>query len=352
MGTIIVVGTPTRSTLTENRWSQLCVISYILRVGKESCGRSEGLKAVVTGGTGFIGSHVVDLLSTKGYEVAVIDIQPPGDYWDVPAGVEVLKLDVATPECENFIANYRPDVVFHLAARASVAESVHNPHEDARTTIQGLLHVLEGARKAQTKKVVFSSTAAVYGDSNVVLPIVEEAAVDPISPYGVSKLAAEHYLQVYQQLHHLDYAILRYANVYGPRQGIAGEGGVIAIFAKATHLGTPLRLFGNGMHTRDYIYVQDVARANLMAAEHDGSVLLNISTGVETSNRRLIELMQEVSGRMIHVQEEPERQGDILRSALAPHKAHSVIDFKSAVDIHSGLHATYRWMADWSVYES
>ena len=307
---------------------------------------------MVTGGTGFIGSHLVDLLSEKGYEVAVVDIQPPGAFWRVPAGVEVLDMDVATPACEDFIAEFRPDVIFHLAARASVVESVQNPHEDARTTIDGVLRVLEGARRAQAKKVVFSSTAAVYGNPDVLLPIKEDTAADPISPYGASKLSAEYYLRTYKQLHRVDYAILRYANVYGPRQGVTGEGGVIAIFAKAALRGDPLRLFGDGLHTRDYIYVRDVARANLLAAECAGSLLVNISTGVETSNRRVIELIREVSGRAAILREEPERPGDIRRSALSPERASAAIGFTAEYAIGDGLRETYRWVEDWSRHES
>ncbi len=305
------------------------------------------MKAVVTGGTGFIGSHIVDLLHQSEYEVAVIDIQPPGAYWEVPAGVMVEKMDVATPECEEFIASYHPDVVFHLAARASVTDSIHNPHEDARTTIDGMLRVLEGARKGKTKKVVFSSTAAVYGNPSVAIPISESTTADPISPYGASKLAAEYYLRVYRDLYQVDYSILRYANVYGPRQGISGEGGVIAIFSKAAIEGRTLRLFGDGGHTRDYIYVRDVARANLLAAEKTGSFVLNISTGSETSNRELIEYIQEVAGHTLEVSQEAERPGDIRRSALAPGSALYGIGFRADTAIRAGLEETYRWMKDW-----
>ncbi len=305
------------------------------------------MKAVVTGGTGFIGSHVVDLLQKKGYQVAVIDIQPPGVFWKVPTGVEVLEMDVATEECEEFIASYQPDAIFHLAARASVIESIHNPHEDARTTIDGMLRVLEGARRANSKKVVFSSTAAVYGNPSVAMPIGEETMIGPISPYGSSKLAAEYYLRVYRELYGIDYAILRYANVYGPRQGISGEGGVIAIFSKAAIQGKTLRLFGDGGHTRDYIYVADVARANLLAAEKDGSFVLNISTGTETSNRELIDYIQAVAGHALDVSQEPERPGDIRRSALAPGSALSTIGFRAETGIQTGLEETHRWMRDW-----
>ena len=305
------------------------------------------MKAIVTGGTGFIGSHVVDLLKENGYQVAVMDLQPPGVFWSVPAGVDVLEMDVATEECEDFIAAYQPDAIFHLAARASVVDSIHNPHEDARTTIDGMLRVLEGARRAKTNKVIFSSTAAVYGNPNVAMPIGEGTAMGPISPYGASKMAAEYYLLVYRELYNIDFAILRYANVYGPRQGISGEGGVIAIFTKAAIQGKTLRLFGDGGHTRDYIYVADVARANLLSAQTDGSFVLNISTGTETSNRELIDFIQGVAGHTLDVSQEPERPGDIRRSALAPNSAFSTIGFNAETGIRDGLEETYQWMRNW-----
>lgn len=306
------------------------------------------MKMLVTGGTGFIGSHVVDLLSQQGHQVTVVDLQPPGPFWEVPSGVKIVNMDVADKEFEDLINSECPEVIFHLAARASVIESIQNPYEDARTTIEGTLRVLEGARKAGSKKVIFSSTAAVYGNATVTLPIREDAVAQPISPYGTTKLAAEQYLRIYRELYGLDYAVLRYANVYGPRQGITGEGGVIAIFSRAIARGETLRLFGDGLHTRDYIYVTDVARANWMAAQAPGSVFCNVSTGIETSNRQLLQMLGAHSGRDINVREEPERPGDIRHSSLSPGRAEETLGFRAQTPIDNGLYHTYQWMEKWA----
>ncbi len=302
------------------------------------------MRAIVTGGTGFIGSHIVDMLCADGHHVGVMDISPPAKEWSVPSGVAVHLLDVATREAEDVIAAFAPDVIFHLAANASVPASVADPVEDARTTLLGLLHVLEGARRGGSRKVVYSSSAAIYGDPQVAMPIDETAPLTPLSPYGVAKAAGESYLEVYRMLHGLQYAALRYANVYGPRQGLTGEGGVVAIFAEKYAREAPLSLYGDGLHTRDYIFVEDVARANLLAAAFDGSICCHVSTGVETSNLELIAALEAVAGATVPVLREPERAGDIRRSVLNPHMAASKLGFRAQVSLADGLSRTYRWM--------
>ncbi|PWI57155.1 NAD-dependent epimerase/dehydratase family protein [Sulfoacidibacillus thermotolerans] len=301
------------------------------------------MRAIVTGGNGFIGSHIVDALVAQGDEVAVIDIQPPTEMSLESLAVQV-ELDISSQDAENFIAEYQPDVIFHLAAKASVPASIKDPIDDAKTTLLGMVRVLEGAHKAGARKVVFSSSAAVYGDPTAPLPLAETTPLDPISPYGVAKAAAEAYLKAFYHLYGVQYAALRYANVYGPRQGVSGEGGVIAIFAERIVREEPLHLFGDGLHTRDYIYVEDVVRANLLAGQYEGNIICNVSTGIETSNAQLISYFEQVAGREISVLHKPERSGDIRRNALLPDLAKSVLGFTAKTELHQGLFTTYQWM--------
>lgn len=301
------------------------------------------VRAVVTGGHGFIGSHIVDGLVRRGFEVGVVDIAPPSSAWKVPAGVSWAQLDVASAEAEEWIAGFRPRTVYHLAAQVLVPSSVLMPVEDARVNILGLLRILEGARRGGAEKVVYSSSAAVYGEGNGPLPLVETLPAAPIAPYGVAKAAGEMYLQSYRVLHGLQYASLRYANVYGPRQGMGGEGGVVAIFCAAAAGDRPIRLFGDGGHTRDYVYVEDVATANLAAADYPGSLVCNIGTGLQTSNAELIELLRRVAKKDIAVLREPERPGDIRHSALSPDRCREALGFAPKTRLPEGLAATYEW---------
>ncbi|MCY0869751.1 MAG: NAD-dependent epimerase/dehydratase family protein, partial [Firmicutes bacterium] len=293
----------------------------------------------------FIGSHVIDLLCERGHDVIAIDLAPVPDYWSPPDGARFLQLDVAESETERFVAQSGADVIFHLAAQASVPLSIERPVRDAQTSVIGLLRLLEGARASgSVRRIVFSSTAAVYGDPVVAHPLPETTATSPISPYGATKVCAESLLRVYAHLHGIGYAILRYANVYGPRQGLTGEGGVVAIFCQRLLSGQPLHLFGDGLHTRDYVYVGDVARANLLAALTPGDLCAHISTGVETSNAELIEHLFAAAGRSVAVLREPERQGDIRRSVLSPEYAAGAMGWRPEVSLQDGLERTLEFM--------
>jgi UDP-glucose 4-epimerase len=303
------------------------------------------MKAIVTGGTGFIGSHVIDLLAERGHDVTAIDLAPVPDFWTPPERVRFVRLDIAQPETEQVIAQSGADVIFHLAAQASVPLSIARPVSDAQTSVIGLIRLLEGARASGTvRRIVFSSTAAVYGDPVVTGPLSEATATAPISPYGATKLCAESLLQVYAHLHGIRYAILRYANVYGPRQGLTGEGGVVAIFCRRLLSGEPLHLFGDGLHTRDYVYVRDVAHANLVAALMPGDLCAHVSTGVETSNIALIHHLFAVAGRSVAVLEQPERPGDIRRSVLSPEHAAAAMGWRPEVSLQDGLGRTLEFM--------
>ncbi|HJR94099.1 MAG TPA: NAD-dependent epimerase/dehydratase family protein, partial [Gaiellaceae bacterium] len=250
------------------------------------------MRAIVTGGAGFIGSHVVDALVARGDEVAVIDSLVHGSKENVSAGAELHVRDIREPLDDLFDA-VRPEAVFHLAAQADVRVSVENPVEDADVNVVGTIRILEGARR-HGAQVVFSSTGgAIYGECGE--PAREDAATEPLSPYGTSKLAAEEYLRSYNRLYETRHISLRYGNVYGPRQDPHGEAGVVAIFLGALSRGEQAKIFGDGAQTRDYVYVGDVARATTSTVGADHGVF-NVGTGRETSVVELYELCTRVAG--------------------------------------------------------
>jgi UDP-glucose 4-epimerase len=299
------------------------------------------VRAVVTGGAGFIGSHVVDALLARGDEVRVLDDLSKGTRENVPAGAELQEADVRGDVGAIFDAA-RPAVCFHLAAQADVRVSVERPDFDADVNVLGTLRVLEAARAHRTK-VVFSSTGgAIYGECDG--PADEDHPRNPLSPYGVSKLAAEEYISAYSRLYGAGHVSLRYANVYGPRQDPHGEAGVVAIFmSRLAESGTP-RIFGDGTQTRDYVYVGDVVAATLAAAGHPGGVF-NVGTGVETSVLDLYAGIQRVAG----LEREPEfaepRPGELQRSVLDPSRAERELGWQPQRSLDDGLAATWAWIS-------
>jgi UDP-glucose 4-epimerase len=299
------------------------------------------VRAVVTGGAGFIGSHVVDALLARGDEVHVVDDLSKGKRANVPAGAEFHESDIRG-EVSEVLDAARPDVCFHLAAQADVRVSVERPDFDADVNVLGTLHVLEAARRHGTK-VVFSSTGgAIYGECDG--PADEEHPRNPLSPYGVSKLAAEEYISAYSRLYGSAHVSLRYGNVYGPRQDPHGEAGVVAIFMKRLGEGGTPRIFGDGTQTRDYVYVGDVVEATLAAAAHPGGVL-NVGTGVETSVLDLYERIQRATG----LEREPEfadpRPGELQRSVLDRSRARTELGWEPKQSLDDGLAATWAWIS-------
>jgi UDP-glucose 4-epimerase len=299
------------------------------------------VRAVVTGGAGFIGSHVVDGLLARGDEVHVLDDLSRGRHENVPRGARLREGDLRR-DADSLLRNVRPEVCFHLAAQIDVRVSVERPDVDAGVNVLGTLRVLEAAR-AVGAKVVFSSTGgAIYGECDG--PAAEDHPRRPLAPYGVSKLAGEEYLAAYNRLYGSTHVSLRYANVYGPRQDPHGEAGVVAIFMNALREGRSPRIFGDGSQTRDYVYVGDVVAATLAAAERDGGVF-NVGTGKETSVRELYDRVQHVAG----VAREPEfadaRPGELQRSVLDTSLASRELGWTAAHSLDQGLAETWAWIS-------
>jgi UDP-glucose 4-epimerase len=296
---------------------------------------------LVTGGAGFIGSHVVDALLVRGDEVAVVDSLETGKRENVPERATLYVRDVREA-LDDVFAEVRPEAVFHLAAQADVRVSVERPADDAEVNVVGTVRVLEAAR-AHGSQVVFASTGgAIYGECEDG-PAREDKPLEPLSPYGAAKLAAEEYLRTYNRLYGTIHVALRYGNVYGPRQDPHGEAGVVAIFLGALAGGETPRIFGDGLQTRDYVYVGDVAHATVSALGLEGGVL-NVGTGRETSVVELYELCRRVAGTEAAAEHVAPRLGELRRSALDPERAAYELGFRAMVDLESGIEATWEWL--------
>jgi UDP-glucose 4-epimerase len=282
------------------------------------------MNVLVTGGAGFIGSHVSEAFLERGDRVWVLDDLSSGKRENVPAAAELIVSDVGDPGVRDLFCDVRFEVVSHHAAQIDVRASVSDPALDARVNVLGLLNLAEAALEVGTRRFLYvSSGGVVYGEPDD-RPTVETAPKQPLSPYGVSKLTGEYYLRYYRQVHGLEYVALRYANVYGPRQDPHGEAGVIAIFSKRLLEGRPLTIFGDGEQTRDYVNVADVVSANLCAADMAlpvssaelDAVALNVGTGDETSVNRLAGLLEQISGQAKDREYRAARAGELRHSAL------------------------------------
>ncbi len=306
---------------------------------------------LVTGGAGFIGSHVAEGYLSRGDRVWIVDDLSTGKRENLPEGAAFVEMGIEDPALQHLFAEVGFDLVNHHAAQVDVRVSVDDPMEDARTNVLGLLNLLEGVRRTGMGRVVYvSSGGVVYGEPEV-RPTPETAPKFPLSPYGVSKLAGEHYLHCYRQVHGVEYLALRYANVYGPRQDPHGEAGVVAIFSNRLLAGEELLIFGDGEQTRDYVYVGDVVRANLMASDlpitgegRFDDVAFNVGTGVGTSVNRLADKLEKVSGI---------RTGRSFRGARKGELQHSTLDISRLGrrgwaprhSLEEGLRETFAWIA-------
>lgn len=302
------------------------------------------MRAIVTGGAGFIGSHVVDALLTRGDGVAVLDNLASGRRENVDGRAELVVGDVRDGEAVGALfARVRPDVCFHLAAQADVRVSVARPDFDCEVNVLGTLRVLEAARRAGTRVVLASTGGAIYGECE--RPAPETSPRQPLSPYGTAKLAAEEYLATYNRLYDAGHVALRFGNVYGPRQDPHGEAGVVAIFLGLLASGGAPTVFGDGSQERDYVFVGDVVRATLAAAGRRGGVF-NVGTGSATSVLELLDACRRVTGVDGPATHVPPREGELARSVLDPALAERELGFRAAVSLDDGLRATWGWVLE------
>ena len=307
-------------------------------------------RVLVTGGAGFIGSHLAAEYQRAGWDVTVLDDLSRGRESNVPRGIPLVKADVGSPEARRAAAEGRFEVVNLQAAQIDVRVSVQQPDLDARTNLMGLLNMLEGAAAGKVRRVVFASSGGVvYGDPEV-LPTPETAPKMPISPYGVSKLSGEHYLRALATLRGFECVAMRYANVFGPRQDPKSEAGVVSIFISYLLDGKPLTVFGDGKQTRDYVFVKDVARANVAASsaklpavkDHD-EIAFNVATGTQTSVLDLAAAVGEVMNLKPKIDLAPARPGELMKSSLDITRARRVLGWSPQVSFHDGLRETVEW---------
>lgn len=309
-------------------------------------------RVLVTGGAGFIGSHVADAYLSRGDEVTVLDSLVHGRRENVPAGASFAELDIRDPEAARLVRDGGFDLINHHAAQMDVRVSVDDPRFDASVNVDGLLNLLEAAREAGVGRFIFvSSGGVVYGEPEA-RPTPESAAKLPESPYGVTKLAGEQYLYYYHRVHGLEYAALRYSNVYGPRQDPHGEAGVVAIFSTRLLEGRPLTVFGDGEQTRDYVYVGDVVAANLRLSDADFERAaslddrgFNVGTGVETSVNTLTRTLAGAAERSAEVKYATARPGELRHSSLDAKRLRAM-GWRPETELHAGLGETFRWIAE------
>jgi UDP-glucose 4-epimerase len=299
------------------------------------------VRAVVTGGAGFIGSNVVDALLERGDDVHVLDDLSRGKRENVADGAQLHEGDIRQ-DIASLFADVQPDVCFHLAAQIDVRISVERPDLDADVNVVGTLQVLEAARPYGTKLVFSSTGGAIYGECDG--PAPEDHPRAPLAPYGVSKLAAEEYIAAYNRLYGSTHVSLRYGNVYGPRQDPHGEAGVVAIFMNALRDGKTPRIYGDGSQTRDYVFVGDVVAATLAAAEQAGGIF-NVGTGVETSVLDLYERIQRAAGIERTADHADARPGELQRSVLDPSLAERELGWKPERSLEDGLATTWAWIS-------
>lgn len=300
-------------------------------------------KILVTGGAGFIGSHIADALVARGYRVHVLDDLSSGRRENVPADATLHVLDIRDPGIRDLFVRERFDVLVHHAAQMDVRRSVADPSFDADVNVRGLLNLMEAGRRNGLRKVVFASTGgAIYGEPDSV-PQDEAHALQPLSPYGITKLASEKYLHYYFKEYGIPYVALRYGNVYGPRQNPHGEAGVIAIFTSRLLAGEAPVINGDGEQTRDYVFVGDVVAANMAALAHTDPDLLNIGTSRETTVNELFRILRDLVDPAIPETHGPGKPGEQRRSVLDASKARRVLGWSPSVDLRTGLSLTVDW---------
>ncbi len=311
--------------------------------GRSRLGHEMTRRAVVTGGAGFIGSHVADELARAGWSVLVLDDLSTGRAENVAESIELEALDIVD-EARLFRAfsSFEPDVVFHLAAQSSVTVSVRDPDRDFAVNVRGTFNVCEAARRARASVVFASTGGALYGDAAPV-PTPETVPPEPLAPYGASKLAGEAYVATWGRFHDLGNVVLRLGNVYGPRQNASGEAGVVAIFSDRLARGLSPVVYGDGLQTRDYVHVSDVARAFLLAADAQRPATLNVAQGSEVTVLQVLKELQIAATTATPPKFGPLRRGELKRSALDPAAIRATLGWHAQIGLEEGLRETYAW---------
>ena len=298
------------------------------------------MNILVTGGAGFIGSHVVDAYIADGHMVVVVDDLSSGVKENVNPKAEFYQLDIRSQEIQQVFQRHSFDVVNHHAAQMDVRRSVADPKFDASVNVIGGLNIFESARESGVKKIIFSSTGgAIYGEQDY-FPADEEHPVRPLSPYGITKLVTEKYLFYYREIHGIEHVVLRYANIYGPRQNPHGEAGVVAIFAKKMLQGEKPVINGDGKQTRDYTYVGDVVKGNLLALKYSGSNIFNIGTGIETDVTQLFRILRGLLNPTCPEEHGPAKIGEQLRSVISSTKIQHELGWRPSISLSEGLRMT------------
>lgn len=300
--------------------------------------------SIVTGGAGFIGSHLVDRLIEKNHKVVIVDNLSTGSKKNLNPKAKFYKLDIQSSRIKEVFKKEKPDTLFHFAAQIDVRKSVDNPKEDANINILGSLNLFENCRKFGVKKAIFASTGgAIYGEAGTV-PTPERYPAHPVSPYGIAKLSIEHYLYYYYKAHNLPFVALRFSNVYGPRQNSKGEAGVVAIFSDAMLSDRQPVIYGSGKQTRDYLFVRDAVDSTIMALQENKVGVFNVGTGKETSVNELFKMLCGLTHSSAKSVRRPSRKGEQQRSSLDSSKIRKKLGWKYRYDIKKGLKETVSWL--------
>ncbi len=306
------------------------------------------MKILVTGGAGFIASHLVDRLVKAKHKVVVVDNLTTGKKKNLNPKAKFFRLDIGSPKITEVFRKEKPQVVFHLAAQIDVRKSVANPAWDSKVNIGGALNILENCKRYKVKKVIFASTGgAIYGDaSRKFIPTKEDYPSQPLSPYGIAKLSIEYYLEYYYEIFGLRYVALRFANVYGPRQNSKGEAGVVAIFIDKVLHGRQTVINGSGQFTRDYVFVDDVVNAALLAMRRTFVGSVNIGTSTETSVNQIFKKIVKESGAKAKAKHGPAKEGEQRRSCLSWRMAKNKLGWKPKVKLDEGIKKTVKWFKE------
>ncbi|MFN0159105.1 MAG: SDR family NAD(P)-dependent oxidoreductase [Bacteroidota bacterium] len=299
------------------------------------------MKILVTGGAGFIGSQIVDAYVEQGHQVSIIDNLSTGRQWNINPKAKFHHVDIRdAAQVEQVFRSEKYDVLNHQAAQIDVRKSVSDPAFDANVNIIGVINLLEHAMRTGVRKVIFASSGgAIYGEQDY-FPADEKHPTRPISPYGIAKLTTEHYMFYYKAVHGLEFASMRYANVYGPRQNPEGEAGVVSVFTTRMLKNEQAVINGEGKQTRDYVFVGDVVKANVLALQTTGSDYFNIGTGVETDVNALFRLLKKLTGTKIEEKHAEAKKGEQMRSVLTPAKIEKALGWKPGVTLEEGLKHT------------